>query len=103
MAILLAIVIAFTLGFKTKLMQVLAFIAITSLDARNIFVENGGDIVVNLLAFITIPLPLGRRFSIDAVVASMRDRHETNPEALNDRTRPAPSLEPVVSLAVRKV
>ena len=38
MAILLAIVIAFTLGFKTKLMQVLAFIAITSLDARNIFV-----------------------------------------------------------------
>src|SRR5215510_11133294 len=39
MAIMLAIVVCFTLGVKTKLMQVLAFISITSLDARNIFVE----------------------------------------------------------------
>jgi predicted DCC family thiol-disulfide oxidoreductase YuxK len=100
MALFLAIAVLYTLGFKTKLMQVLAFIAITSLDARNIFVENGGDIVVNLLAFITIPLPLGRRFSIDAIVASMRARTETTPAALNDRTRPAFAREPVVSLAV---
>ena len=59
-------------------MQVLAFISITSLDARNIFVENGGDVVVNLLAFLTIPLPLGRRFSIDAVRRGLRARHETS-------------------------
>jgi predicted DCC family thiol-disulfide oxidoreductase YuxK len=100
MAIWLAIVSAYTLGFATKIMQVLAFIAITSLDARNIFVENGGDIVVNLLAFITIPLPLGRRFSIDAVLRSLRARRENDPAALNDRTRPTIPLEPVVSLAV---
>ncbi|HEX6277746.1 MAG TPA: DCC1-like thiol-disulfide oxidoreductase family protein, partial [Polyangiaceae bacterium] len=100
MAIMLAIVVAYTLGIATKVMQVLAFISITSLDARNIFVENGGDVVVNLLAFITIPLPLGRCFSIDAVVRSLRARRENSPAALNDRTYPSPSLEPVVSLAV---
>jgi predicted DCC family thiol-disulfide oxidoreductase YuxK len=100
MAVMLAVCIAYTLGFATKLAQVLAFISITSLDARNIFVENGGDVVVNLLAFLTIPLPLGRRFSIDAVRAAMRARRETSAAALNDRTYPAPTLEPVVSLVV---
>jgi predicted DCC family thiol-disulfide oxidoreductase YuxK len=100
MAIMLAVCIAYTLGIATKLMQVLAFISITSLDARNIFVENGGDVVVNLLAFLTIPLPLGRRYSIDAVRRAFRARHETSVAALNDRTNPAPTVEPVVSLAV---
>ena len=100
MAIMLAIAVAYTLGFATKLMQVLAFISITSLDDRNIFVENGGDVVVNLLAFRTIPLPLGRRFSIDAVRAAMRARRETSPAALNDRSYPTPTVEPVVSLIV---
>jgi hypothetical protein len=100
MAVMLAVCIAYTLGFATKLAQVLAFISITSLDARNIFVENGGDVVVNLLAFLTIPLPLGRRFSIDAVRAAMRARRETSAAALNDRGYPAPTLEPVVSLVV---
>jgi predicted DCC family thiol-disulfide oxidoreductase YuxK len=100
MAIMLACCIAYTLGIGTKLAQVLAFISITSLDARNIFVENGGDVVVNLLAFLTIPLPLGRRFSIDAVRRSMRARRETSVAALNDRANPAPTVEPVVSLAV---
>lgn len=100
MALMLAVCVAYTLGFSTKLAQVLAFISITSLDARNIFVENGGDVVVNLLALISIPLPLGRRFSIDAVRAAMRARRETSVAALNDRSHPAPTLEPVVTLVV---
>ena len=100
MAIMLAIMVAYTLGYCTKLAQILAFISITSLDARNIFVENGGDVVVNLLAFLTIPLPLGRRFSIDAVRRAFRARYETSVAALNDRSHPAPTVEPVVSLAV---
>jgi predicted DCC family thiol-disulfide oxidoreductase YuxK len=100
MAIMLAICIAYTLGIATKLMQVLAFISITSLDARNIFVENGGDVVVNLLAFLTIPLPLGRRYSNDAVRRAFRARRETSVAALNDRLNPAPTVDPVISLAV---
>jgi predicted DCC family thiol-disulfide oxidoreductase YuxK len=100
MAVMLAIFVCYTLGFRTKLAQVLAFISITSLDARDLFVENGGDVLVNLMAAITMVLPLGRRFSIDTVIASLRARHETSPDALNDRSRPAPPDNTVVSLVV---
>jgi predicted DCC family thiol-disulfide oxidoreductase YuxK len=103
MTLMLCVTVCYTLGFRTRLMQVLAFISITSLDARNIFVENGGDVVVNLLALLSIPLPLGRRFSIDAVIASFKERRETSVAALNDRARPLVAIEPVVSLAVLAV
>jgi hypothetical protein len=80
--------VSYTLGYKTKLAQILAALLMTSLDARNLFVENGGDVVVNLLAVITAFLPLGRRFSVDAVIASMRSFREATSAELNDRTRP---------------
>ena len=100
MAVMLAIFACYTLGFRTRLAQILAFVSITSLDARDLFVENGGDVLVNLMAAITILLPLGRRFSVDAVLASMRARHETSPQALNDRAEPPPPDNTVVSLLV---
>jgi predicted DCC family thiol-disulfide oxidoreductase YuxK len=92
--------VSYTLGYKTKLAQILAALLMTSLDARNLFVENGGDVVVNLLAVITAFLPLGRRFSIDAVIASMGSFRETTSAELNDRTRPPRDEEPFVSLVV---
>jgi predicted DCC family thiol-disulfide oxidoreductase YuxK len=92
--------VAYTLGYKTKLAQILAALLITSLDARNLFVENGGDVVVNLLAVITAFLPLGRRFSLDAVIASMRAFRETSSAELNDRSRPPRDEAPFVSLVV---
>ena len=100
MALMLAVFVMYTVGYRTKLAQVLAFISITSLDARDLFVENGGDVLVNVMAFLTLALPLGRRFSVDALLASLRARHEKSPEALNDRTRPAPPENSVVSLLV---
>lgn len=92
--------LAYTIGYKTKLAQILAALLITSLDSRNLFVENGGDVVVNLLAVLTMFMPLGRRFSVDAVIASMRAVKETTSAELNDRTRPQPDEEPFVSLIV---
>jgi predicted DCC family thiol-disulfide oxidoreductase YuxK len=92
--------ISYTLGYKTKLSQILAAILMTSLDARNLFVENGGDVVVNLLAVVTAFLPLGRRFSIDAVIASMGSFQESTSVELNDRSRPQRDTEPFVSLVV---
>jgi predicted DCC family thiol-disulfide oxidoreductase YuxK len=100
MALMLAVFVCYTLGFRTKLAQILAFISITSLDARDLFVENGGDVLVNVMAAITMALPLGRRYSVDALLASFRARSETSPEALNDRSRPAPPENAVVSLVV---
>jgi len=100
MALMLIAFASYTVGYRTRLCQVLAFVSITSLDARNLFVENGGDVLVNLMALLTMFLPLGRRLSIDAVLASLRARHETSVEALNERDRPATPPEQFVSLIV---
>ncbi len=87
-------------GYRTKLMQVLAALLITSLNSRNIMLENGGWVVLNELAVWSMFLPLGRRFSVDAWLASWRARREGTIEALSDRSWPAPARAPVVSLAV---
>ncbi len=92
--------VVFTLGYKTKLFHALSLLAITSLNARNLFIENGGTIVVNILGMWTLFLPLGRRFSIDALLESLRRRREETVVELNDRTRPAIPHAPYVSLAV---
>jgi predicted DCC family thiol-disulfide oxidoreductase YuxK len=88
MLLMLGAFLCFTIGYRTRLAHVLAFISITSLDARDLFIENGGDVLVNLMTFLTLFLPLGRRFSVDALLASLRARKETSAAALNDRTRP---------------
>jgi predicted DCC family thiol-disulfide oxidoreductase YuxK len=70
-ALMLPVFVTFTLGYRTKLFHVLSLVCITSLNARNIMVENGGTVVVNLLCFWTLFLPLGKRFSIDALRSSL--------------------------------
>ncbi len=100
MLLMLGVFISYTLGFRTRLAQVLAFLSITSLNARDLFVENGGDVLVNLMAFLTLALPLGRRLSVDALLASLRSRRETSAEALNDRSRPAAPDNELLSLLV---
>lgn len=86
-ALMLIVFVCFTVGYRTGLMQVLAFISITSLDARNIFVENGGDVLVNLMAFLSMFMPLGKRFSVDALLRSLRARKESSAEELNQRSQ----------------
>jgi hypothetical protein len=82
------------------LFHVLSALCVTSLNARNIFVENGGTVVVNILTVLTAFLPLGARFSLDALLRSWRALRETSAEQLNDRGHPAPALPRVTSLAV---
>ncbi len=89
----------YTVGYKTKLAQIGALVFVTSLHSRNIMLENGGDVVANLLALWTVFLPLGRRFSLDAMLASLAARGEHDPDALNDRASPVADTRPVVSLA----
>ncbi|HEY6077388.1 MAG TPA: DCC1-like thiol-disulfide oxidoreductase family protein [Polyangiaceae bacterium] len=88
----------FTLGYRTRLAQVLSAILITSLHARNLFLENGGSVVTHSLAIWTLFLPLGQCFSIDAVRLSMRARHEATSAELNERQpwRVAPFVSTVV-------
>jgi hypothetical protein len=87
-------------GWHTRVMHVLAALLITSLNSRNIMLENGGYVVLNLLTVWTMFLPTGRRFSVDAFLRSWRERREGTLEALADRTSPKRASAPVVSLAV---
>lgn len=88
-------------GWKTRLFQVLALVAVVSLHSRAVILENGGDVVMNLLALWSAFLPLGRRWSVDALLASLRRTREVRPEELGShRERDADRNRPVRSLAV---
>jgi predicted DCC family thiol-disulfide oxidoreductase YuxK len=78
----------------------MAWICLMSLNTRLALLENGGDIVLNNIATWTLFLPLGKRFSIDALLASLRSHRETAPEQLNDRAALRPDNAPVYSIAV---
>jgi hypothetical protein len=74
------------IGYRTKVAQILAVFFVAGMNGRVLLVENGGYVVNNLLAMWTAFLPMGDRFSVDALLASMRRRRETTAEDLNDRS-----------------
>ncbi len=90
----------FLVGYRTRVMQVLAVVCRVSLNTRVAVLENGGDMVINLLCIFSVLLPLGRRFSIDAWIASLRDGRIGSVEALNDVGPPPIERKPIVSPAV---
>ncbi|MDX2019301.1 MAG: DCC1-like thiol-disulfide oxidoreductase family protein [Deltaproteobacteria bacterium] len=91
---------AFTLGYKTRLFHALSFVALLSLHGRTQLFEDGSEVTLHLLCAFTLFLPLGIRFSIDAVATSLRSRKELRPESLADRQAFAGPHEPVASFAV---
>ena len=87
------------IGYRTRLFHILSFLAMLSLHNRVQFVENGGAVAMTALVMWTMFLPLGRRFSVDAVLASLRARpHETAADL--QQGPPAPDNRPFVSLVV---
>ncbi|MEP7120024.1 MAG: HTTM domain-containing protein [Byssovorax sp.] len=81
--------VAFTcllVGYRTKLAQVAALFFVTGMNIRLPAIENGGYVVQNLLLLWTCLLPLGDRFSLDALLASMRRRREATENELADRS-----------------
>jgi hypothetical protein len=88
-------------GYRTKVCQVLALVSLVSLQARVSGLCNGGDFVHCALLWWTAFLPMGRRFSVDAVLASYRGGATTD-SALGRRvprdTRPFRSLAVVGAL-----
>jgi hypothetical protein len=99
-ALCAAIYLLFTLGYRTQSMQLLALICRVSLNTRLAVLENGGDMVVNLLCIFSLVLPLGRRFSLDAWSSSLRDGRIGDVESLNSASNPAIERAPVISLAM---
>lgn len=95
--ITMLVYLLFAAGYRTRLFQILSFLAVTSIHARNLLVELPSDVVIHVLLAWSLLLPLGKRFSIDALRKSLRDRREKSPAELNER----PVLSPLfASIAV---
>ena len=65
-AMLLAVLLI--LGYRTRIVTVLSWIFLVSLNNRNLIVQQGGDQLLTILCFWAMFLPLGARFSIDAAL-----------------------------------
>jgi hypothetical protein len=97
---------ALLVGYRTKAAQIASLVLVTSMNARVLPAENGGYIVQNLLLLWTCFLPLGDRFSIDALVASMTRRREASAAELNERgvalslTQRAPHVTVVAAIVL---
>ncbi|AUX19951.1 hypothetical protein SOCEGT47_004080 [Sorangium cellulosum] len=85
-AVVLATYVCLLIGWKTKLMQVLSLVFVTSMNGRVLLIENGGYVVHNLLLLWTCFLPMGDRFSVDALLASLKRSRERTADDLNDRS-----------------
>jgi hypothetical protein len=64
--------VAYLLGLGTRLAQVLALLCLVSLDQRNLFLADGGVVSTLLLLSFTLFLPLGERYSLDALIRRWR-------------------------------
>ena len=68
--------VALAVGYYTRPMTLVALILVVSLDARNPFVLSFADVLFATLVALAVLLPLGERWSIDAVAAD-RPRRES--------------------------
>ncbi|WP_411716063.1 HTTM domain-containing protein [Natronomonas sp.] len=64
-------------GYRTRLVAAVSWLLLASLQARNYFVLNGGDTVLLVVLFIALFLPLGERWSLDALAADRTDADHT--------------------------
>lgn len=85
MAAVLGVYVLYTVGWKTRLMQVLALVCLESVNFRFLLPQHGGTVVMNILALWTVFLPLGDRFSLDALFSSLRHHDDSGAEALKAR------------------
>lgn len=86
--VILFVYACFLLGWKTRTFHVLSLVCLVSLTGRNILLEGSGNYVALALLAFTAFLPLGSRFSLDSLRASLAARDEHDARALNDRRRP---------------
>jgi predicted DCC family thiol-disulfide oxidoreductase YuxK len=87
-------------GWRTRLFHLLSFAMTTSLHNRILFAENWGAVALGALMLWTAFSPLGRRFSVDALLASLRAGKGEGPADIAARRLPPADERPAVSLAV---
>ncbi len=87
------------IGWRTRAFQVICFLLATSLHNRDVFTENWGSVAMGALLAWAMFLPSGRRFSVDALLASLRARRDETPADLVPERLPPPDERAFVSLA----
>jgi predicted DCC family thiol-disulfide oxidoreductase YuxK len=102
-AIALFCFVCFAVGWHTRVFHVLSFAMTTSLHERNLIAENGGTVALAVIMVWTAFLPLGRRFSVDALLESLRQRPDEQPPDLSPEKLAGPDARPAVSLAALAV
>ncbi len=63
-----SIAFALTVGYRARTAALLSWVLLISLDARNSYVSQGGDMLLRVLVFWAIFLPISARYSIDAAL-----------------------------------
>ena len=71
-----AVALALAVGYRTRLATAVSWLLLLSLQARNPMVLNAGDALLAMLLFWGVFLPLGARWSVDAI----RRAAAANPE-----------------------
>jgi hypothetical protein len=99
-ALIAGIYLCFLVGYRTRLMHVLSWLSLVSLEVRVDLLSNGADFVFSDLVLWTVFLPLGRRFSLDALLTSLRCEGDSDLEALQRLSTTQRDTRPAVSLAV---
>ena len=67
------VTILWMIGYKTRLTGVLVWLFMVSLQARNPFVLNSGDLYMRTVLFWCLFLPMGRRYSVDQMLSEWRE------------------------------
>jgi len=62
------------LGYRTRLMSIIVWVMVVSIQARNPFILSGADTLLRVLLFWAMLLPLGAVWSIDSQAAAARQR-----------------------------
>jgi hypothetical protein len=64
-SLILVVYVLYTIGWRTRLMQLLVLVCFISILNRNLLLQDGGSFTCSVLALWTAFMPLGARFSVD--------------------------------------
>jgi predicted DCC family thiol-disulfide oxidoreductase YuxK len=99
-AVTLFVYLCFTLGWHTRAFHALSVVCLIALVGRNVLLDAvGNSVAIGLLA-ITLFVPLGLRFSLDALGRSFAADDEKTPDALNERAAEPEATSTLVPLAL---
>lgn len=73
----IALVIAFTLGWRTRIITPLLFLAYTTLNGQNTPISDGGNYFIRIMLIYLILMDVSRRWSLDARRRARTGRPET--------------------------